>query len=575
MPISELSNHGYELHNIKLMKPTETIPVGFKLTKQTDPFQYIITALVEQSKADIAGLKIDDWLIKIEDNDIRLTDLENILENIYRLFNIVGSINMLIARKKSTKIINNQSISAEMNSFSSIGLSNPTSSTEKEDPIIQSTDSNLDKIRHITLKQTSGLYINSFKPNNNDQIQVHFITNIQPISAAYRSGLRNNDRILTVNDVDVTNTSQEDLRLMILKTKPVELTVIKDSKYLESIENYKRNENQKTSSQAINKSTDRQESKDLDNIIFIDEQGPVYLKHCIVKRGSSHNALGFLLHYEDGFHIINNIDINYPGYKSGLRDNDIILFINKKNIQQMTHDNVTILLRSLVSSNEIVDLIIIKKTDLQRYKNYQRKKIINWNNIFSKIHDEIQSKFYNNNNNNIFILENYFILGSEENFRSLEPSSPPLIDGARICVVETVPNRSIGFTVERVRRPPFPICKIEKDSPAEKAGLQSNDSLLSINGRSLLQTSYEDTIKLIKDALQQKTIQFLVKKSSIKQKTSSLSYTSGDDYGTSTDDDSNVGDKTTHRDTNPVQQYQSMCLTIHCIIYDFNPLFKV
>jgi hypothetical protein len=46
------------------------------------------------------------------------------------------------------------------------------------------------------------------------------------------------------------------------------------------------------------------------------------------------------------------------------------------------------LIRSLVITNKIIDLIILKKNDLQRYKNYQTKKSINWNSILSNIYNE-------------------------------------------------------------------------------------------------------------------------------------------------------------------------------------------
>jgi C-terminal processing protease CtpA/Prc len=331
------------------MKPTETIPVGLQLTKQTDPCQYIMTDIVEQSQADLAGLKVDDWLIKIEDKDIRLTDLKDI----YQLFNNLDFINMAIARKKS-----------------SVDLSNP----------------NLDKIRHITLKEISELYFDSFISDTNDQI--HFISNIQPISIAYQSGLRNNDRILTINGIDVTKTSKEDLQLMILKNKSIQLTVINDSKYFQSIENFKYNKIQKILPPIIYETIDHRKLNHFNNILFIDDQGPVYLKHCIVKPESSYNALGFSLYYKDDFHIINNIEKNFPGYNYGLRNHDIILFVNKKNIQQLLSNDLTMLIRSLVITNKIIDLIILKKNDLQRYKNYQTKKSIDWNSILSNIYNE-------------------------------------------------------------------------------------------------------------------------------------------------------------------------------------------
>jgi len=101
MPLSELPNNGYELHNIQLMQPTETSPVGLKLTKQQNPLQFVITAVAKGTKADLAGLKVNDWLIKIEDKDIRLTDFPEVSHEIRQLLTNAGLINMVIARKKT------------------------------------------------------------------------------------------------------------------------------------------------------------------------------------------------------------------------------------------------------------------------------------------------------------------------------------------------------------------------------------------------------------------------------------------------------------------------------------------
>jgi len=101
MPLSALKDNGYELHDIQLMQPTETSPVGLKLTKQQDPLQYMITAVAKGTKADLAGLKVNDWLIKIEDKDIRLVEFAEVSHDIRQLLTNAGLINMVIARKKT------------------------------------------------------------------------------------------------------------------------------------------------------------------------------------------------------------------------------------------------------------------------------------------------------------------------------------------------------------------------------------------------------------------------------------------------------------------------------------------
>ena len=164
-----------------------------------------------------------------------------------------------------------------------------------------------------------------------------------------------------------------------------------------------------------------------------------------------------------------------------------------------------------------------------------------------------------------------FVLATEEHSdvdqqldSSLDPSASPLLAGARICVIETIPDCLVGFKLENTPSPPFNIHKIEKDSAAEKAGLKVNDVLLSVNGQSVIESSYEETIGLIKEARQQKSFQVVVKQSTEQKKyqperdsdSSSLSYSSDDDNRSET---SSITDyKPVHHDTNAIHEYQSM-----------------
>lgn len=97
-------------------------------------------------------------------------------------------------------------------------------------------------IRHIVLKEALGLDFNSFIPDGDSQIQTHFISNVQPLSLADRAGLREGDRILTLNDIDVTHAIHEEVRRMMQTKKLLRLTVVNDPKCLEVIENIKRNQ---------------------------------------------------------------------------------------------------------------------------------------------------------------------------------------------------------------------------------------------------------------------------------------------------------------------------------------------
>ncbi|CAF3670009.1 unnamed protein product [Rotaria sordida] len=460
---------------------------------------------------------------------------------------------MSITRKKSatsslptidnqqTSVLTTNNISDNTNVILSNNLSNLTEcnnqnqSKHEENVNFQFDDINKDKIRRIVLKEAIGLDFNSFLPGN-DETQIHFISNVQPLSIADEAGLRDGDRILTVNGLDVTNTKHEDIRYMILNKTPVQLTVIHDPKYLKLIDIIKYNQNKMTSSS--------------NNVLFIDDQGPVYIKHCIIKKESTNNTLGFSLQYKNNFHTIDSIEINSSAYNSGLRNDDVILFVNKKNVEQMKHDNIKLLIQTLVSSNEIIDLILINKNDIKRYKNYQEKNRIDWKTILSnnneddknKKQTEQQSSCVNHHLSNILC----------------ETPTSSLLTGSRICLLETSENGTAGFAINNIGPPPFIICKIAKNSPAEKAGLQVNDILLFINGKSVIETSYKDTAQIITEALQQKTVQFVVNQQSLlkENETKKKSQSSASDGSGHNNVRNNGVEERTHTAVNIVEEYQ-------------------
>lgn len=152
------------------------------------------------------------------------------------------------------------------------------------------------------------------------------------------------------------------------------------------------------------------------------------------------------------------------------------------------------------------------------------------------------------------------------NHQTNEPittSAPSLYVGCRICLLETSTDRTAGFVLSGMSPPPYKICKIEKDSPAEKAGLQVNDVLLSVNEKSVINTSYKESIEIIREALKQKTVQLTVNQESLvqdKTKRKSQSSTSDNNEkktGYSRTNSTVLLDDQSYMVENVVQQYQS------------------
>ena len=149
--------------------------------------------------------------------------------------------------------------------------------------------------------------------------------------------------------------------------------------------------------------------------------------------------------------------------------------------------------------------------------------------------------------------------------------SPPT--GTRVCILQPASDRTAGFALSGKSPPPYIICQIEKNSPADKAGLSINDALLSINGKSVTEKSYEETVKLIKEALQQKSVELVVRDASSTSQAQSQSRSKIDSQSSMSDqgkaslvsnDSTNAGTgdsigegEPSRQGSNAVEEYQS------------------
>ncbi|CAF5125585.1 unnamed protein product [Rotaria sp. Silwood1] len=86
--------------------------------------------------------------------------------------------------------------------------------------------------RLITISEAIGLDFHSFIPQADITSQVHFLSNIQPGSPADIAGLKDGDRVLQVNGINITNLEHEDVRKLMQLMTPIILTVANDPKYL-------------------------------------------------------------------------------------------------------------------------------------------------------------------------------------------------------------------------------------------------------------------------------------------------------------------------------------------------------
>ncbi|CAF1251295.1 unnamed protein product [Adineta steineri] len=196
-----------------------------------------------------------------------------------------------------------------------------------------------EETRHVTISEAIGLDFNSFIPQADITSQVHFISNIQADSEPSLAGLKNGDRILQINGINVTSLEHEDVRKLMQLMTPIVLTVANDPKYLVLLQ---------------------------EPIHDIEEKQP----ELPITSGDDVDS-------DPNQRRISRIKISKTSsYRASLRENDVILFVGKTNVEKLTHENIKVMIRAAALASNQIALTVISKLDIPEYKTLQEKGLI-------------------------------------------------------------------------------------------------------------------------------------------------------------------------------------------------------
>jgi predicted metalloprotease with PDZ domain len=108
------------------------------------------------------------------------------------------------------------------------------------------------------------------------------------------------------------------------------------------------------------------------------EEEPLSAKRCRLRKSKRYDGYGLVLKFQQDLHIIDEVEEDSPSYRAGLRKNDVIIFVGKKNIEKLSHDDVKVLIRATALGSDHVELLVLFKLDVPRYKMLQEKGLIDW-----------------------------------------------------------------------------------------------------------------------------------------------------------------------------------------------------
>jgi hypothetical protein len=105
---------------------------------------------------------------------------------------------------------------------------------------------------------------------------------------------------------------------------------------------------------------------------------PLKAKVCHLRRSKKYDGYGLVLKFQQHLHIIGEVEKMSPSYRAGLRENDVIIFVGKTNVEKSTHDDVKVIIRAMALASNQVDLTVLAKSDIPKYKTLQEKGFVDW-----------------------------------------------------------------------------------------------------------------------------------------------------------------------------------------------------
>ncbi|CAF1581437.1 unnamed protein product, partial [Adineta steineri] len=105
---------------------------------------------------------------------------------------------------------------------------------------------------------------------------------------------------------------------------------------------------------------------------------PLKAKICHLRKSKHYDGYGLVLKFQQHLHIIGEVEHASPSYRAGLRENDVILFVGKTNVEKLAHEDIKVMIRAASLASNQVDLTVISKLDIPEYKTLQEKGLIDW-----------------------------------------------------------------------------------------------------------------------------------------------------------------------------------------------------
>jgi C-terminal processing protease CtpA/Prc len=255
------------------------------------------------------------------------------------------------------------------------------------------------------------------------------------------------------------------------------------------------------------------------NLPFTAKNTPKF-KRCTVIAISNFKGFGFTINSQvKPKYMIHDVDKNSPAEFAGLRQNDVIIEINNKNIRRTSFEKVRMMLSDAYIVGK-VEVLVISKEGYTWFKQ-KKKRFSNSSKLTKENNVEVFSNEFQTATTTATEQINSGSRISITNLNQTITSPFSTVNENVLSSIEQQENREIFTTILRRREDyqgfgislatnknaakeeklNFPvITNVESSSPGESADLKKNDFILEINNQSTYKQSSESIANLIRNS---------------------------------------------------------------------------
>nr|XP_020666644.1 Na(+)/H(+) exchange regulatory cofactor NHE-RF3 [Pogona vitticeps]XP_020666653.1 Na(+)/H(+) exchange regulatory cofactor NHE-RF3 [Pogona vitticeps] len=411
---------------------------GFCLRVEKFKAGHIIRKVEKDSPAEKAGLRDGDRVLWVNGVFVDNEDHGKVTDLV---MNSAGPVVFLVLDEDSYKSAQKEGVN-----FEKLGQKTQTQQAEHPAPVTNGVPGPVPQPRLCYIVKEQNSYGFSLKTTAGEKGL--YIIDVSLQGPAAKAGVKPNDRLIEINGENVENDTHEEVVEKVKKSGNKVMFLLSD----------------KESDQYYN-GQNIPLTRDMANLKLL----PLKPRSIELEKGE--NGYGFYLKMEQNGkgHFIKDIDSGSPAAMAGLKDNDFLVAVNGETTETLDHNTVVERIRQ--SGEKTTLLVVDEETDIM-FKMAKISPCLYYHKTLVPSLHKAEVPTYTE-----------------------EVNHKP-----RLCRLVKGPS-GFGFRLNAIQDLPGQFIKeVQKDGPADKAGVQADDILIEVNGVNVENESYDDVVARIQNS---------------------------------------------------------------------------